>query len=259
MKCDAWVPETLDAFMKEVTDACDGMGAGVTIRYKQTLDFLPLAQVGAAERCLDIGCGPGQGFPAITAKGYRPLGLDLNPDFARPAMVFTADVRDMREVFVDGYFAAVTLVQALYLDGHDQLVKAFKEVKRVLMPGKPFIVYAGLHSKSINPAFATFQKAITDLAGEPVRSEKSKQIKRTFESEGDPARDPGEVKAAMADAGFSPVEETTVGGFYQHLGVAINATRPNRCGRAIATLCFGLKDSQLDEKFPLATVTRGIA
>jgi SAM-dependent methyltransferase len=99
-------------------------------------------------RCLDIGCGTGLHFGAVSAAGYAVLGIDLSADQLRIAATRSRHViqADARHLPVrSGSIAAVTMT-FIHTDV-DDFPAAIAEAVRVLKPGGR-LVYLGVH-----PAF----------------------------------------------------------------------------------------------------------
>jgi SAM-dependent methyltransferase len=99
----------------------------------------------AGRRLLDVGCGTGNSFLPMLARGYEVVGCDLSPDMAARARekvqvhgaraeVFVADMRALPEL---GAFDLVTcLDEAMnYMLSGDQMRAALEGFARNLRPG----------------------------------------------------------------------------------------------------------------------------
>ena len=127
--------------------------AGPYPEYSQRMtEFLPavLERFSAAPKTiLDLACGEGTFAVELARRGYRVTGVDLSPemlDLARKrAKEAGVEVRfiqqDMRELRLDERFDLVTCwYDSLnYLLRHEDLVRTFANVARVLIPGGLFI------------------------------------------------------------------------------------------------------------------------
>jgi SAM-dependent methyltransferase len=96
-------------------------------------------------RCLDIGCGTGFNFEAVTSTGHRVVGVDVSGDQLRlarrrPGVLVQSDAVALP--FADATFDAVT---ATYLHTDvDDIAPVFREAYRVLRPDGR-LVYIGVH------------------------------------------------------------------------------------------------------------------
>jgi SAM-dependent methyltransferase len=104
-------------------------------------------------RCLDLGCGVGVHLPAVAARGWTAVGIDVSSDQlrvaadrARGARLVRADAA--RLPFADGAFEAV--VMAFVHTDLDNLAAAFAEAARVLAPSGR-LVHLGTHPCFIGP------------------------------------------------------------------------------------------------------------
>jgi len=101
------------------------------------------------KRVLDLACGEGTFAVELAKRGYQVTGVDLSPEMlslarekAKEAGVEVRFVeQDMRDLKLDERFDLVTCwYDSLnYLLEHDELVKTFHNVARVLSPGGLFI------------------------------------------------------------------------------------------------------------------------
>ncbi|EHP40902.1 putative methyltransferase [Cupriavidus basilensis OR16] len=100
--------------------------------------------LGAAgtQAILDIGCGTGIATRQLTARGFRPVGIDVDPDMIDEArllgqagayQVMGADRLD----FADAAFSGATAFGAFHWFSDDVSVR---NIQRVLMPGAAFVV-----------------------------------------------------------------------------------------------------------------------
>jgi SAM-dependent methyltransferase len=101
--------------------------------------------------CLDVGCGTGLLFDAITATGRRVVGLDISAGQLKMAAQRTTDLvlaDAVRLPFADQSFDTVS---ATYLHTDvDDIAPVFADVERVLRPGGRF-VYIGTHPCFVGP------------------------------------------------------------------------------------------------------------
>jgi SAM-dependent methyltransferase len=107
--------------------------------YKRRVE-LCLEQCSGGKRVLEIGFGSGVTFLALNKMYQEIHGLDLTASSAEIASLFrsrgidthlsTGDVLDMP--FADDYFDTVLLISILEHLRPDQLVTAFREIRRVL-------------------------------------------------------------------------------------------------------------------------------
>lgn len=123
-------------------------------------DILAAAQTQAI---LDIGCGTGIATRQLTACGFRPVGIDIDPDMIDEArrlgqagayQVMGADRLD----FADAAFGGATAFGAFHWFSDDASVR---NIRRVLMPGAAFVVV------NKNDA-GDFREAIVDIVGRHV-------------------------------------------------------------------------------------------
>lgn len=71
-----------------------------------------------AARILDLGCGPGRDLQLFTQAGHNPIGIELNPTFAKMARrhgsVVEGDIRNLEDIFhplsFEGVWAQASLV-----------------------------------------------------------------------------------------------------------------------------------------------------
>jgi ubiquinone/menaquinone biosynthesis C-methylase UbiE len=105
-------------------------------------------------RLLDIACGTGIAFEAITALGWSPVGLDLSKD----QLSVAARLLDGRLVLADARnlpFGSGSFDAGLSLLSHTDIgdpESVFAEAARVLQPGARF-VHVGTHPCFVTPFF----------------------------------------------------------------------------------------------------------
>lgn len=111
----------------------------------QEVDFLVEAlALGAGDRVLDAGCGPGRHAIALARRGIEVVGVDVSPEFlatARraaaglPAEFFECDVRAL--AFDREFDAVVCLCQGGFglLGGRDDERDVIERFARALRPG----------------------------------------------------------------------------------------------------------------------------
>ena len=102
-------------------------------------------------RLLDVGCGTGAHYPALSELGWSVVGVDISADMLRLARergleVVHANAADLP--FADHSFdAAVSLWTHTDVDDFREIAR---EAARVLRPGAPF-VYVGVHPSYVGP------------------------------------------------------------------------------------------------------------
>jgi SAM-dependent methyltransferase len=178
-----------------------------------------LAELGAAARLLDVGCGTGR-FAVFAAErlGARVWGVDPSPE-----MLDQARRREARGVgwkqaaaehlpFKDGWFDAAHAHLVMHVV--DDVGAALSEMARVLCPGGRLVVVSfrteHFDRFHLNPYFPTL--AGVDRARFP---------------------DPAALSAAIATAGFHGVAER---GLHQQVALAPQAVLERVRGRYISTL-----------------------
>lgn len=122
-----------------VADWYDGyVRSGIGRPFAQAADRLVGRMLGQGDgrTCLDLGCGGGAHLPALTALGWRVLGVDVSPrqvEIARrsgaDAVVAEADRLPLGDASVDAVATIMTTTD------FDDLPAAFAEAHRVLRPG----------------------------------------------------------------------------------------------------------------------------
>jgi SAM-dependent methyltransferase len=163
--------------------------------------LLDAAGVRAGSRLLDLACGPGLVSQAATARGARPVGLDVAAamlERARlrcPELTFVEGDAQRLE-FPDGSFDAVTMnFGILHLSEPDA---ALAEGRRVLAAGGRFAFTAWI-------AEGNAQDEITEAAiaryGVPLDAPDGPPVYRFA--------DPEECRRALAAAGFEDVRTDT--------------------------------------------------
>jgi Methylase involved in ubiquinone/menaquinone biosynthesis len=94
---------------------------------------------------LDLGCGPGQTTKFLAENGVTDItGADLSPEMIRVAKSISPLLRfeqaDMLELhYPANSFAAVIAFYAIVHFDQEQVLTAFKEIKRVLKDGGHFL------------------------------------------------------------------------------------------------------------------------
>jgi len=107
---------------------------------------------------LDLGCGVGRNLVYLSKKGFEMFGLDLSKEGINQlkkilnkeklkADLITADVYQ-KLPYKDNYFDSIISVQVLQHSNEKNIIKAIKEIERVLKPGGIiFITLCGRYSK----------------------------------------------------------------------------------------------------------------
>jgi SAM-dependent methyltransferase len=100
---------------------------------------------------LDVGCGTGSHIIELASRGYECVGVDLSPAMLGIATTKSEQAGlsnkisffegDARGFSVDGTFDLVTMMFAVasYLTTNDDVISAFKNIRRHLQPGGLFI------------------------------------------------------------------------------------------------------------------------
>ena len=131
---DGWNQPHIEANIPEILDLLGDAG--------QAPNQAPGPSAGI---CLDLGCGTGLYFDALTASGRTVVGLDRSADQLRIAQrrsrqIMQGDAAALP--FADGTFAAVT---TLWISTNvDDYPAVQREAARVLAPGG-ILVYYGVH------------------------------------------------------------------------------------------------------------------
>ena len=114
----------------------------------QLLDEFAKSVKGNGEVC-ELGCGPGQVARYLKDRGVDMCGVDLSPEMVRVAARLNPDIRfaqgDMLSLsFADNSLAATVLFYSIIHLRRPDVVRALKEVNRVLTPGgKLFLTFHG--------------------------------------------------------------------------------------------------------------------
>lgn len=94
------------------------------------------------DRVLDVGCGTGASFLPLLARGYDVTACDVSAEMVARARAKAGDaatvlVADMRHLPELGAFDLVTCLDDAinHLVSHDELVAAFRGIRRNLAPG----------------------------------------------------------------------------------------------------------------------------
>ncbi|MFM7744334.1 MAG: class I SAM-dependent methyltransferase [Actinomycetota bacterium] len=122
----------------------NGFTGGVDPEYEEQIIPLVIAELGDAQRILDVGCGEGQISRRLAALGKHRLVVGLDPterhiEVARARggnVDYRVGVVDDLP-FADGTFDAV--VACLVFEHVDNVDRAIREVSRVLEPGGTFL------------------------------------------------------------------------------------------------------------------------
>jgi SAM-dependent methyltransferase len=109
-------------------------------------DFAALVR-GAGPVC-DLGCGPGQVARYLHDRGVEAFGIDLSPGMVAEARRLNPDVEfhpgDMLALAApDGAWAGIAAFYSLIHIPREQMVRALRELRRVLRPGGWLL--AGFH------------------------------------------------------------------------------------------------------------------
>lgn len=98
-------------------------------------------------RLLDIGCGDGKYAWYFQNQGYIVQGIDkFEPQVRRARHWIDALVADAVSLpFADNSFDLCTMIMVIHLLNHEERVRAFQEVHRVLKPGGLFVIKTCSH------------------------------------------------------------------------------------------------------------------
>ncbi|MEQ1904503.1 MAG: methyltransferase domain-containing protein [Pirellulaceae bacterium] len=111
--------------------------------------------VGAGQRVLDLGCGPGHTTAHLSRLGLKPTGLDLSPEMVRKASSLFPNVDFTVGDFLQlaDHHDSVAGILAFYCIVHlqrDQLVTAFREMFRVLKSDGVLLLAFHIGSEAVN-------------------------------------------------------------------------------------------------------------
>ena len=130
-------------------------------RFEQRREFL-ISALQPGSRVLDVGCGAGWFCEALSAAGFRPVGVDVAAEALRRARercpgVEFALLADGALPYADGSFDAAWLGETLehVQDGIGLLV----EIHRVLEPGGRLIVTTPGHGRLLRLRLALSARA----------------------------------------------------------------------------------------------------
>jgi SAM-dependent methyltransferase len=158
---------------------------------------LDAAGVGLGTRVLDVGCGSGLALVLAGQRGAVTTGLDVSPGLLRVARdrLPDADLRDgdMESLpFADAAFDAVTGINAFQFAGDPR--RALHEAARVTRPG----------GRVVASLFAAPERSQGTVAHEAM----SALIPPEQAADHAPyaLSGPGNLEAALADAGLPPVD-----------------------------------------------------
>lgn len=91
-------------------------------------------------RVCELGCGPGQVSRYLKDRGVDVRGVDLSPEMVNVASRLNPDISfsagDMLALdFADNSFAAFVLFYSIIHSQREDVVRAFQEMRRLLIPG----------------------------------------------------------------------------------------------------------------------------
>jgi SAM-dependent methyltransferase len=162
---------------------------------------LDAARVGPGTRLLDVGCGSGLALALSAVRGAVPSGIDISPGLLAVACdrLPQADLRegDMEDLpFADASFDAVIGINAFQFAGDPR--RALSGAARVLRPG----------GRLVASLFAAPERS----QGTVVHEAMSTLIPPEQEADHAPyaLSAPGNLEAAMGDAGLSVVDQGEV-------------------------------------------------
>lgn len=100
--------------------------------------------VGEEAFVADLGCGPGQVAAYLAGRGLNPVGVDISEGMIKEAKIlnpstkfFVGDIQNLpfQNNELDG---AVAFYSLIHIE-KNQLIEAFKGIRRVLKPKAPFL------------------------------------------------------------------------------------------------------------------------
>ena len=106
----------------------------------QMLDWL-IERVGTTSTICDLGCGPGQIAHYLQAHGAQVTGIDLSLEMVKaarahnPGIAFEQGNMLALDGVANGTFAGIAAFYAIVNLSHEELPRAFTELRRVLRPG----------------------------------------------------------------------------------------------------------------------------
>lgn len=169
--------------------------------------------LGRADSCLEVGCGPGQGLALLRSElppGARLVAVDFAPEMvarAQPraatadATVCVGDVQALANVAGDASFARVVLNLVLHIVPDPD--RAIREAHRVLAAGGMFGASVW-GAPSDSPLFTCVSRAIAKLRDDgvlPPAAENGPPTRSNFHM----GHDDKKLRQRFADAGFVDV------------------------------------------------------
>ena len=128
----------------------ESYAAARTQAWPEVLDFI--MELPAGDLVLDIGCGHGRHSRPLALTGHRVVGIDLSRRLLSIGKKSTASSREFQQIewvgaeatalpFPDATFdAALSIAVLHHLPTRRDRVRALKEMRRVLRPGKTALV-----------------------------------------------------------------------------------------------------------------------
>jgi len=112
---------------------------------------LPLMDLQAADRVLDLGCGTGWASRRMARVAGEVIGLDVADEMLRRAEKTSSAFKNIRYVWgsaesipaADGYFSKVLSVESFYY--YADQGKALDELRRVMAPGGKLFILINLY------------------------------------------------------------------------------------------------------------------
>lgn len=129
--------------------------------YRSLFDLVPPARPAAT--ALDVGCGAGRWAPLLSARGYRPVGIDLQPDLIRAARRLHPQGTflnvSVQDYVPEGPFDLVSSVEVLQHNPPEQQRGVIRKLRDCLIPGGHAIVLEGTGN---DPRPQAFYRPVAD-------------------------------------------------------------------------------------------------
>jgi SAM-dependent methyltransferase len=139
----------MNDFILNTQTSYNGVAAEYAKKFKDEMDNKPFdrdcldrlaRQVGNLGPICDMGCGPGQIARYLHRQGVDTLGVDLSPRMVAEAKCLNPEIPFHQGNMLslpdsDNSWGGITAFYSIIHIPHDRVVKALREMKRVLKPG----------------------------------------------------------------------------------------------------------------------------